>query len=113
MESKERERRRYMEKDKTKLNNIVIYLSTCKDDIKSKPGIRINSRCRNEDQTERKRELNPLPTARTYKYASADSFLKIAKNKQLVRMPSFFYSGYFISLTLNAEKIISLQAGLL
>ena len=57
MESKERERRRYMEKDKTKLNNIVIYLSTCKDDIKSKPGIRINSRCRNEDQTERKREL--------------------------------------------------------
>ena len=57
MESKERERRRYMEKDKTKLNNIVIYLSTCKDDIKSKPGIRINSRCRNEDQTERKLEL--------------------------------------------------------
>ena len=54
MESKERERRRYMEKDKTKLNNIVIYLSTCKDDIKSKPGKRINTRCRNEDQTERK-----------------------------------------------------------
>ena len=54
MESKERERRRYMEKDKTKLNNIVIYLITYKDDIKSKPGVRINSRCRNEDQTERK-----------------------------------------------------------
>ena len=53
MLSKERERRRYAEKNKTKLN-IVIYLSTCKDDIKSKPGKRINTRCRNEDQTERK-----------------------------------------------------------
>ena len=30
---------------------------------------------------------NPLPTARTYKYASADFFQKIAKNKRLVRMP--------------------------